>query len=175
MRLIPLAVLSALLAGCGYSTGLHLDQEYSSLGVELFGNDSPTRDLERELHSALTRVVRDRVSAPLLAPADADLVIRGTILDVHFRSGIRSRENELLETGLSIRAQAALWDPNRAERVAGPVQAQAQVGYALDAPFGEAEALRRVLDNLAERLVLELLTAPQAHEQTEAPPEVLKR
>ena len=56
-----------------------------------------------------------------------------------------------------------------AEPVGKAVQAQSQSGYALDAPFGEADARRRVLDNLAERLVLELLASSEASAGPERP------
>lgn len=159
-------LLVGLLASCGYRAGLQLAPEYGSVGVEMFGNDSPVRDVERDLHAALTQVVRDRVSTPLAAPGRAAVVVRGDVLEVRFRGGIRTTGNQLSETGTTIRARAALWDPARGVVVAGPVVASAQVGYATDSPAGAAEARRRVLDNLSERLVLDLMAAQDA----QAPP-----
>jgi hypothetical protein len=123
---------------------------------------------------SLTQVVRDRVSADLLTPASADLVLRGTVTDYRFRPGVRSPRNELLETGLFVRARGVLWDRTRERVVAGPVRSWAQVGYALDDPFAESEARRRVLDLLAERLVLELLTK-EPQEGPTGPPGPSKR
>ncbi len=154
---LALAALLLAQAGCGYSTGLRLAPGYGSVGVEIFGNDSQVRDIERDFHTALTAVLRDRLQAPLSAPGEADLVLRGDILDVHFRPGIRTTGNVLVETGLTVRARASLWDPEHEEVVAGPVVRATQVGYAVDDPAGESEARRRALDNLAERVVLDLL------------------
>ena len=76
---IPAALRRALLtaalcAGCGYTTGLHLAPGHDSIGVELFRNDSPVRDLERDLHAALARSTRKLVDAPLVPPGQASLV-----------------------------------------------------------------------------------------------------
>lgn len=152
-------ILLTLLSGCGYSTGLQLAPEYESLGVEVFANNTQVRDVERDLHISMTRFVRDRVSAALRAPGRADLVLRGEIINFRYRRGIRSSENQQLETGLSVVARASLWNPDEEELVAGPVVASTQVGYALDTPFGEQDARKRALENLAERLLLDLLTS----------------
>jgi len=163
------ALLLCLAGACGYRAGLPLATGYESLGIEIFGNDSPERDLERELHVALTRAARDRVAAPLVAPGEAGLVMRGKLLEYRYRPGIRSKENVQLETGLTIRAEAYLWDPGREERVAGPVRADVQVGYALDEPGANARGRARALTNLSERLVLQLLTSvePATHPPTD--------
>ena len=73
-----------------------------------------------------------------------------------------------------VRARGGLWDRTRERVVAGPVRSWAQVGYALDDPFAESEARRRVLDLLAERLVLELLTK-EPQEGPTGPPGPSKR
>jgi hypothetical protein len=169
----PLAWLIAaplLLGGCGYTTGLSLAPEYGSVGVELFGNDSRARDLERDLHVSLTQVLRDRVDAELRAPALADVVLRGVVLDFRFRPGIRSRENVQLETGLIVIARGSLWDRVSGLQVAGPITTRAHVGYALEDPQAEIEARRRVLDLVAERMILELLTTPGTPEGPPEPP-----
>ena len=164
-----LLVAAAACSGCGYTTGLHLAPEYASIGVDVFGNDSPVRDVERDLHLALTKVARDRVQAELLAPGDADLVVQGTVLRIHNRGGIRTTGNVQIESGLTVAAEASLWDPERQEVVAGPVQASTHVGYALDDPFAEQEAQRRALENLAERLLFDLLADPAVQDQSRGP------
>lgn len=169
------ALLLTLLSGCGYSTGLHLAPEYESLGVEVFENETQVRDIERDLHAAMTHFVRDRVSATLRAPERADLVLRGEILDFRYRRGIRSAENQQLETGLSVVARASLWSQGEGEPVAGPVLARTQMGYSLEAPFGEQDARRRVLENLAERLLLDLMTSMSSQADAGAPQEHPRR
>ncbi len=71
-----LAVLIATLSGCGYTTGLSLPLERRTIGIELFANDSPERDLERELHTRLLRKTRELVDARVVAPERAEVVMR---------------------------------------------------------------------------------------------------
>lgn len=155
-----LALLAGTLAGaCGYDAGLTLAPEYRTVGIEVFGNDTYERDLEREMHAAVTRAARDLVDASVVPPGRAGLVVRGKLLEYHRRGGIRSSDNVQLETGLTVRVEALLWDPLVGEIVAGPVRLTTQVGYTLDQEQpNEARARSRAVENLAERVVLELFT-----------------
>jgi hypothetical protein len=101
--------MSALLAGaCGYSAGFRVPDDVETVGVEIFGNDSKLRDLELELHETLVRSVSRLVHAPLVDPGEADLVVRGRVVEYRRRGGIRSPDNELLETGVRIVVDAQL-------------------------------------------------------------------
>ena len=165
-RFVALHAGLLLLAGCGYSTRFALGPRYTSLGIELFGNSSLERDVERELHEALVRSAANLVDARLVPVPRAGLILRGEVLDYHRRSGIRSRENVQLETALTVRVRAELFDPAAGVVVAGPLTEATQVGFTLDRrSANESEARARVLANLAERLVLDLV----AH--VEAPPD----
>ena len=156
--LLPAAALALALAGCGYSTRFSLAERYPSIGIELFANDSPERDIERELHAALARRVRDMVDASLRSPRRAAVVLRGTVQEYRRRSGIRSKDNVQLETGLTIRVEAELYDPRKGVRVAGPVTATTRIGYTLERrQVNESEARARSIDLLAERLVVDLV------------------
>jgi len=156
-RRLGLGALLLLGAGCGYSTRLALAPRYTSLGIELFGNSSPERDLERELHEALVRSAATLLDATLVPVPRAGLVLRGEVLEYHRRSGIRSRENVQLETGLTVRVRAELYDPSAGAVVAGPITESTRVGFTLDRrAANESEARARVLANLAERLILDL-------------------
>lgn len=169
-----LLVLAACLAGCGYTTGFQLAPEYGSVGVEVFANDSLEPDLERDLHLELTRSARNLLSAPVRPPGNADLVIRGRILNFRRRPGLRSGGNLLQETAVRIQVEAELWDRRSGETVAGPLTFERSVGYALDARGQELEALGRTLKNLADRVVLDLvprLHAPDAARTGEPAPE----
>lgn len=171
MRRSIWALALATLGGCGYSTGLRLAPGYSTIGIEVFGNDSPERDLEREFHAALTRATRDLVDAELVSPERASLVMRGKVLAYYFRGGIRTADNVQVEAGLTISVEATLWDPLRDEPVAGPVVALTPVGFTLDDASNEEEARSRLVANIAERLVLDLLTRrPSESPETAAGP-----
>jgi Lipopolysaccharide-assembly len=116
-------VLAALLlaglgaAGCGYSTGLRMPEVQGSptrsLAIEFFENRTPEKDLERDLQQALSRAAIDLVDAPLVSPDRADLVLRGTVVRFQRRSGIRSSDNQLLESGIRIEIRGTLWRRRR--------------------------------------------------------------
>jgi hypothetical protein len=100
--------LLALLPGCGYSTGFRLPEGMQSVGVEVFGNDSKLRDVELEFQEALVDSTARLVHAPIVDPSEADLVLRGRIVDYRRRGGIRSADNELLESGVTVVVEVQL-------------------------------------------------------------------
>ena len=100
--------LLALLPGCGYSTGFRLPEGMQSVGVEVFGNDSKLRDVELEFQEALVDSTARLVHAPIVDPSEADLVLRGRIVEYQRRAGIRGPENVLLETGVRIVVEVQL-------------------------------------------------------------------
>jgi len=157
-RLARLAAgaLAAWCGACGYSTGLQVAERHATIGVEFFGNATYERDLERPFYDQLTRTLRDTSDAALVDPGRAEVVVRGTIREFHRRSGIRSRENELLETGVYLEVEAQLVDRARDVPIRGPVRHGAWVGYTLSPAANEREARERVMRNVAQELVLDL-------------------
>lgn len=145
-------------AACGYNSSLRVTEHHESVGVDIFGNESMERDLEALLHDQLTRVLRDQSDAHLVDPRLAQAVIRGTILTYHRRSGIRNRENQLLETGIYIEIQAKLFVRGN-ETPVRSCTPNTWVGYTLDPaqPENESDARDRALRHLAEEVVLDLL------------------
>lgn len=100
--------LAAAAAGCGYTTGVRLPEQVRTVGVEVFGNDTKQRDLEVELQRELADAVARLVHARLVDPAQADLIVRGRVVDYVRRNGIRSPQNQLLETGVRITIEVQL-------------------------------------------------------------------
>ncbi len=179
------ALLSAPIS-CGYSTGIRLPPELETVGVEIFGNDSKVPNLEIELQLALTDSVERLVHAQLVDPRRADLFLRGRIVDYSRRGGIRSPDNKLLESGVGISVEALLVrrvatpaqepaavpaarpppaardDRNslpplqQDERVVRSMRAYQDFGYLVDQTSGEFAARSLTLENLADRIVLEL-------------------
>ena len=143
-------------AGCGYSSRLALPTERRTVGIEVFDNDTPRPELERDLHLELVRSGRKLIGTPIVTPSTADLVVRGTIREYHRRMGVRTGDNLLLETGLTIVVEAELWDRARGALVAGPIPVGIQVGYTLDARGNESDARQRALRNVADRVLLDL-------------------
>lgn len=153
------AVFSAgllALVACGYSTGLNVAQRHTSVGLEVFGNDSYDRDLERPLYDAISRVLRDTSDAALVEPSRASVVMRGKISTFRRRSGIRSPDNKLLETGVFIEVEAGLYAPGATNPSKPPVKVGTWVSYIIDGAQNEREARERALRHIAEELVLDL-------------------
>lgn len=182
--------LAACSGACGYSAGLRVPEGVETVGVEVFGNDSKLRDLELELHSALVDSTSRLVQAPIVDPREADLVLRGRVVEYRHRSGIRDPSNVLLETGVRIVVDVQLVrrfpqstllpgpEPDRSgqppspagdrvsipstapnERVLRPLRVTQEFGYRLSENQGEALARERTLNNLADRIVLDLFSA----------------
>jgi len=151
-----LALGAGMIASCGYSTGIRVADRMSSVGVPFFGNSTLERDIERPMQDALTSAIRSLTDVPIGEPATSAVVLRGVILEYHRRGGIRSTDNELLETGLYIQAEAGLYD-NATDRPLGPQRrAQVWVGYVLDDPTASSDAQDRAIRYVAEELVLDL-------------------
>lgn len=160
IALAALATLATLAsAGCGYSSHLALDHNVQTIGIEIFGNDTRERDVERDLHGELSRAVRNLVDANIATPSRADAVIRGKLIRFGRFGGIRSPDNELLQTGLSIQTRVTLTDRRTGEDLAGPLEIGVDLGFSITGVGMEAEARRRALRNLAERITLDLFTA----------------
>jgi hypothetical protein len=152
-----IALLAGLvLASCGYSTGLRVAERHQTIGVEFFGNRTYERDLERPFYDELSRVLRDTSDAALVDPGRAQVVVRGTIRSFHRRSGVRSTDNERLETGIYFEVEAVLVDRARDVPIRGPVRHGAWVGYTLVPPENERDARERAMRNVAQELVLDL-------------------
>ncbi|MDF1838841.1 MAG: LPS assembly lipoprotein LptE [Planctomycetota bacterium] len=160
---LALGFLAFHLASCAYRAGYDLPERYSSYGVEIFANSSREPDLERPLHDALTRTLADHAGARILRPSLADAVIRGRILTSERRGGIRSPQNEWLESGKRLLVQAELVDSASGE-VLSQTRTFVQVGFVFDHHGGEAGARDYALDNAAQRLVIELLQKLNAKE-----------
>lgn len=162
------ALLLALGASaCGWHQGLVApDPGAESVGVEIFGNVSPEPGVEADLAPYLSAALVDWVALDFAAPADADLVVRGTVTEFRRRNGIRSQDNELLEGSVRIETTAQL-----VRRSDGAVLRTASTGLwaqyptgtpSLNAPgVGEGPARERLYRNLADRLILELFRSEE--------------
>jgi len=163
--------LLTLAASCGWHGGLEVPGNARTIGIEVF--DVPPeileRNLEPRLSEALTRAVVDLVDAPVASPAEADVVVRGRILDYRRRFGVRDKENQLRESGVYVSATATLVDRRTGEALAPAAQAHVWSGYVIEADASvpnEAEARDRALRNVAQSLILDLLspeTRPKAN------------
>lgn len=147
-----------LAGGCGYSSGVRVSDRLGTVGVTYFGNKTLEPDVERPFQDALTTSIRSLTDVAIADPARAEVVLRGEILDYRYRGGVRSSDNELLETGLYLEAEAGLYD-RRSSRPVGPQRrAHVWIGYAVDEPNGAQNARDRAIRYVADELVLTLFS-----------------
>ena len=162
------ALFAALLtAGCGYRVGLSAPEGFHTVAVEVFHNDTLEPDLERALHGALSREVRDRVPLSLASPKESELLIRGRLVDFSRVRGIRIPENQVLESGVRIVAEAWTVSGSTGEVITPKTVARATVGYPVGSSSGERAAHERAIRHLAQVLTVDLFT--QAGAAPEAP------
>ena len=157
-RALAASLVSCALVACGYSTGLVAPEGAESVGVEIFGNESYVRDIELELTQLVASRLGDLVSVPVTTPSQADLVVRGTILDYRRRAGVRTLENTLLEQGLRVQIQGELVDRRTGEVISSTPPGGIGIwsGYVKGQLDSEGRALSRALESLSERLILDL-------------------
>jgi hypothetical protein len=173
MKRFSCALLGLLggLGGCGWHAGLSAPAGARSVGVEAARREGSVleRGLEPSITDAVSEAIVNWVQLPLVAPADADLVVRIEVLDYRRRGGVRTPDNELIETAVFVRARAELFDRRSKRTLGTPAVAQAWSGYALDDPTNEDAARERALRHVAETLVLDLFD-PRSPESSEDAP-----
>lgn len=180
MKWLLAAILCWGAAGCGYSAGLRAPEGHHSVGLELFGNVSDLRDLEADLYQAISLSMNQLVQSPLVAPDDADLIVRGRITEYRRRGGARNDNNLLQETGVRIGLEAYLFDPQTGKQVGPLAKSTIETGYTVgQASFdtstidetrrdpnleraNELDARARTLRLAAEELVFELFAPAEA-------------
>ncbi|NOT30249.1 MAG: hypothetical protein HOP15_07365 [Planctomycetes bacterium] len=164
MRTLTASALWFLCGACGWHAGLGTPAGARSVSVEVVRREGKVleRGLEPLLTDALSEAVVDWVDLPLLAPAQADLVVRGELLEYRRRGGVRTPDNQLIESAVLIRARAELYDRRRGKTVGAPAQAQEWSGYTLDDTASEDAARDRALRHVAVALVLQLFEPSEA-------------
>jgi len=151
------ALLVGSFAACGWHAGLIAPPGARTVSIEVAVRAPSVleRGLEPLVSDALSRAVSDLVGLPLANPAEADLVVRGEILEYRRRGGVRSPQNQLRETAVRIDVRATLVD-RRTGKVAAEALEGVWAGYVLGDPAEERSARERAVAHLAETLVLEL-------------------
>ncbi|MFT4711210.1 MAG: hypothetical protein ACI9D0_001054 [Bacteroidia bacterium] len=180
LRTAALVLLATAASSCGWHAGLlaptHFEgvTEDATIGVEIFGNETPEPGLEADFAPYISGALVDFVAMDFEAADRADLIVKGTLTRYRRRNGIRSQDNQLLEGSVRIEVTAELILRSTGEALATANQglwADWATGTpGLGAPgIGEIQARERLLQNLADRLVLDLFT--QTAEVEPAPTE----
>ncbi len=172
MKFLAASALGLLCAACGWHAGLGAPAGARTVGVEAVRREGSVleRGLEPRLTDALSAAVVDWVDLPLVAPDEADLVVRSELLEFRRRGGVRTPENELIETAVFVRASAVLYDRRSGTPLGEPVQAQQWSGYALDDVANEDAARDRALRHVAVSLVLELFQPARTSTESDTTP-----
>ncbi len=157
---VGLAALAA--GGCGWLAGLGVPGDAQTVGVEVFdvSREILERDLQPRLNTAMTRALIDLVDARLASPAEADLVVRGRILEYRRRRGVTNPNNQLRESAVFIAASSELVD-RRSGRVLASARDRIWSGYVIEPDTSvrnEADARDRALRHVAETLILDLFS-----------------
>lgn len=151
-------LLLLLCASCGYSSSLRLPEEQESVGLEVFGNDSPVPVLERALYQALDAQIARMVAAPQRSPELADVVVRGVILDYYRMGGVYGIDGQLRESGVNLYVRAWLVDRRTGQQIGAQLERGHQVHYAVGVGQSEQGALELALATLSQELVLDLFS-----------------
>jgi hypothetical protein len=149
------AVVALVAAGCGYSLGYRAPSEARSIAVPIFRN--ATFPIRREVEFELSNRVRQelgRLSSLRLADSeDADLILRGTIVEFRESLVVEGRGDEKIESNL-----VAVVDCVLENRLAGGARREFRVTTSepFSTALGETLADRRgrALQDLAQRVVL---------------------
>lgn len=80
-RGIPM-LLALVLAGCSYSTTTLYPEQYRTVAVPVFENRSFYQGFNADLAEALVKRIEQHTPYKVVAPAGADTILQGAILDI---------------------------------------------------------------------------------------------
>ena len=114
-RIAVALAMPLMVVGCGYSTGSTLDDQYQTIFVSAFQNQSREYDLQAPLTNAVTRKFITDTRLKVVDPADADLLLEGIILDYSLRGLTFDQDDEVSQYLLVITAGVRLTDNTSGE------------------------------------------------------------
>lgn len=158
LRILLLALGGLGFTSCGYSSGVRPPVGYESIAVTVFDNLSPQPEVERDLFLSLSSQASRMIDGKIMSPSDADVVVRGTIVDYRRLSGILSRQGDLQQSGVRLILRAWLEDRRTGSRMGDEIQVDQAVRYVIRAGEEEFGARRTALAHLSQELILDLFT-----------------
>lgn len=149
--LVPL-----VLNGCGYRLGYQAPPSVYTIAVPIFDNRTfpLRRDVEYELTSALRREIQARTPLRLVAESDADLVVFGTVSRFYETVIAEGRRDEKLESNISVTVDLVIED--RVHDVSWKKRETKVEPFSIAQGETIDVARRRAIDNLAEKILVEL-------------------
>jgi len=152
------SLLLASLASCGYTSGIRLPADARTIGVTVFDNLGPQPEVERDLFACLSSQANRMIDAELVAPQNADLVIRGEIVEYRRLHGILNKEGQLQQSGVRLILRAWIEDQRLGVRIGDTMQVDQAVRYVIHAGQEEFGARTTALQHLCQELILDLFT-----------------
>ncbi|MBI4583943.1 MAG: hypothetical protein HY717_07965 [Planctomycetes bacterium] len=147
------ALLLVLASGCGYTLGYRTPPQVLTIAVPIFHN--ATFPLRREVEFDLTSLVRQEIqkrTALAVVPEDeADLVLRGTIVDFREHLVVEGRNDAKIESNIDAVVDLVVEDYQNGVQMKRRVRTVEPFSLLAGETFNEGR--RRALGNLAERIV----------------------
>lgn len=143
-------------SSCGYQLGFRTPESVRSIAVPIFNNKTfpLRRDVEYELTAALRREIQERTPLVLVPHEEADLVVHGTVMDFNEFLLAEGTRDQKVES--SLRVTVALEIENLRDGTRSTRRVREVEPFSLARGESLAEARRRAIQNLAERLVFEM-------------------
>ncbi len=105
-QLLPAAVLSLLLASCGYHLGglkAPCMENMNTFCVEMFANETEHPNAGMLMTSAMANTLQSDGTYRMAARKDADFVVKGTVYKIHRSSLITNTEDTYISTQIGVR------------------------------------------------------------------------
>lgn len=108
--LILAAVIVAVAAGCGYTTGSTLDPKYQTIAVSSFHSLSKEYGLQAALTTAVIHQFLKDGRLEVVSPGQADLLLEGVLVDYRLRGLTFDQDDEVTQFMCVVAAGARLTD-----------------------------------------------------------------
>lgn len=97
-RILFLAVIIGLLpAGCGYTAKARLSEDYSTVAVPIFRNQTFYREIELDLTQALRKEILAKTNLRVTDVGKAQTVVEGDITDFQLRRLREDKKDQVIE------------------------------------------------------------------------------
>lgn len=156
---LPLAAALAVAAagataGCGYSTRALVPDEYRTIAVPVFGNDTRRHDLEIELTRSVVEEIQARTHLRIVREdQEPDLVLRGRIDDIDEETLSRRQFQRVREGAYFLTAAIDVTDRRAGREIVTDEKVHERASYVPDLGESVRTARAESVKALAERIV----------------------
>jgi hypothetical protein len=149
----PLLILSQLCGACGYQLGYRVPPDVYTIAVPIFENSTfpARREIEFELTALVRKEFQHRSPLRLVESDQADLVLRGRIVEFKEYLVAEGRQDRKEESSLTAVVDLILED--RRNQTTTPHRVTAQEPFSVELGESFRSGQQRALANLAERIV----------------------